>query len=54
MSVGQSVKEFTFISYFLFSYYSWDRCDYAPLATERPDTPDIPPSTTVRSCNGAD
>ena len=31
MSTEQSVKEFSFISYFLFSHYSCDRCASAPF-----------------------
>ena len=34
MSSEQSVKEFSFVSYFLFSLNSFDHCAYAPLATK--------------------
>ena len=45
MSSEHSVKEFSFISYFLFSYNSCDRCASAPflrLQFKRPDAPDDP------------
>ena len=49
MSIEQSVKEFTFISYFLFYHNYCDSYASAPLATKLPVTPDRPPRTTVRS-----
>ena len=36
MSSEQSVKEFSFISYFLFSHHSCDHCASSPLATKAP------------------
>ena len=54
MPTGQSVKEFSFISYFLFSHSSCDQFASTPLATERSDSPDCSPSTNVRSFRDAD
>ena len=54
MSTEQSVKEFSFMSYFLFFHNSYDRYNSDPLAIKRPDTPYCPPRTTVRSCRGTD
>ena len=53
MSIEQSVKEFTFIYYFLFSHNSSDRCTSTPffrLLFQQPNAPDAPkcsPSTTI-------
>ena len=50
----RSVKEFSFISYFLFYHNSCDHCTYSALLTKRPDAPNISPSTILLSCRGAD
>ena len=53
MSSEQSVKEFSFISYFLFSHYSCDHFASAPFRRfqfkrpNAPDAPDCSPSTTI-------
>ena len=53
MSIKQSVKEFSFISYFLFSHNSCDHFASAPFRRfqfKRPNAPDAPdrsPSTTI-------
>ena len=54
MSIEQIVKKFTFISYFLFSCNSCNRCASSPFATELPDAPDLSPITTVQLCRGND
>ena len=53
MSSEQSVKEFSFISYFLFSHNSCDRCASNPFLRlmfkwpNAPDPPDRSSSTTI-------
>ena len=44
MSSEQSVKEFSFVSYFLFSHNSLDHCASAPLATKSLTLPIALPS----------